>query len=191
MTKVGTIQDFCLTFIVNLKNNNLLKKVLKWANKKCKNFNTYSVVLKKKERKKEKHLKILFHTCVPKILMIWYSSWDTEWDGLELVIMVHFLPFYSSPPKNLKNQKFEKKKEKNCCDGDIIILHTHVHQKITITWGTVPYEVQFLRYRVRQTEFFVILYHFLTFYHLTSKKIEILKKWKKHLEMSSVYTCVP
>ena len=165
--------------------------MLKWANKKCKNFNTYSVVLKKKERKKEKHLKILFHTCVPKILMIWYSSWKTEWDGLELVITVHFLPFYSSPPKNLKNQKFEKIKEKNCCDGDIIILHTHVHQKITITWGTVPYEVQFLRYRVRQTEFFVILYHFLTFYHPTSKKIEILKKWKKYLEMLSVYTCVP
>ena len=30
------------------------------------------------------------------------------------------------------------KKRKNCCDGDIIILHTHAHQKITIIWGTVP-----------------------------------------------------
>ena len=28
---------------INLKNNYLLKKLLKWANKKCKNFNIYDV----------------------------------------------------------------------------------------------------------------------------------------------------
>ena len=33
--------------LMNLKNNFLLKKVLKCANKKCKNFNIYNVVLKK------------------------------------------------------------------------------------------------------------------------------------------------
>ena len=30
--------------LMNLKNNYLLKKLLKWANKKCKNFNIYDVV---------------------------------------------------------------------------------------------------------------------------------------------------
>ena len=29
---------------MNLKSNYLLKKLLKWANKKCKNFNVYNVV---------------------------------------------------------------------------------------------------------------------------------------------------
>ena len=30
--------------LTKLKNNYLLKKLLKWANKKCKNFNIYNVV---------------------------------------------------------------------------------------------------------------------------------------------------
>ena len=30
--------------LMNLKNNYLFKKMLKWANKKCKNFNNYNVV---------------------------------------------------------------------------------------------------------------------------------------------------
>ena len=52
------------------------------------------------------------------------------------------------------------------------------------------YKVRFLRYRVRQTEFFVILSHFLPFYPLTTWKIEILKKWKNHPEETSpFYTC--
>ena len=55
--------------LMNLKNNYLLKKLLKWANKKCKNFNIYNNVLFKKT--KEKHLEIsLFYTCVPKLMMI-------------------------------------------------------------------------------------------------------------------------
>ena len=44
---------------------------------------------------------------------------------------------------------------------------------------------------MRQTELFVILGHFLPFYHVTTQKIKILKKWRKHLEMSSFYMCVP
>ena len=54
---------------MNLKNNYLLKKLLKWTNKKCKSFNIYNVVIFSKN--KEKHLQIsLFYTCVPKILMM-------------------------------------------------------------------------------------------------------------------------
>ena len=32
---------------MNLKNNYLFKKLLKWADKKCKNFNIYNIGLKK------------------------------------------------------------------------------------------------------------------------------------------------
>ena len=50
--------------LMNLKNKHLLKKLLKWANKK-QNFNIYNVVFKKK---KKNNLNIsLFYTCVPKI----------------------------------------------------------------------------------------------------------------------------
>ena len=31
--------------LMNLKNNYLLKKLLKWSNKKCKNFNIYNIAL--------------------------------------------------------------------------------------------------------------------------------------------------
>ena len=48
------------------------------------------------------------------------------------------------------------------------------------------YEVQFLRYGVRQTELIVILAHFLPLY----KENQNFEKIKKHLEMASVYTCV-
>ena len=94
-----------------------------------------------------------------------------------------FFALYSPPPKNPKNQNFEKIKK---IARAIIILHKCSYQK------PQSYEaVQFLRYGVRQTEFFLILGHFLTLYPLTTRKIKILKQWKKHLEMSSLYTCVP
>ena len=57
---------------------------------------------------------------------------------------------------------------------------THVYQKAQ------SYEVQFLRYEVRR-----LFCHFGPFFALltpsplTTQKIKVLKKWKKHLEMSS------
>ena len=54
--------------LMNLKKL-FIKKLLKWANKECENFNIYNVVFFKK--KQRKHLELsLFYTCVPKILMI-------------------------------------------------------------------------------------------------------------------------
>ena len=45
--KVGHIisQNFCLPFIDELEKQLFIKKPLKWANKKCKNFNIYNVVV--------------------------------------------------------------------------------------------------------------------------------------------------
>ena len=52
----GTPQNFFLGFIDNLKTKQLLKKLLKWANKKQNNFNIYIAAFFKKN--KEKHLQI-------------------------------------------------------------------------------------------------------------------------------------
>ena len=66
------------------------------------------------------------------------------------VILGHFLSF--QPPDNLENQNF--KIEKNTWR---YYHFTHLHHK----WQS--YDVWFLRYGVQQTEFFVILDHFLPF----------------------------
>ena len=60
-----------------------------------------------------------------------YSSWDIEQNIMKLVILGHFLPFY--PPKNPKNQNFEKQK----FFLEILSFYTCV-PKITIIWSTVP-----------------------------------------------------
>ena len=55
--------------------------------------------------------------------------------------------------------------------GDIIILHKCTKKKQS-------YEVQFLRYSVKQTEFFVILGHFLPFYPPNNRQNENFIKMK-------------
>ena len=66
-TRWDTALNFLLVFI-DEPEKQLLKKLLKWANKKCKNFNIYNIVFFKNI--KEKHLEIsLFYTCLPKILI--------------------------------------------------------------------------------------------------------------------------
>ena len=68
--------------------------------------------------------------------------------------------------------------------GDIMILN--VYQK------SQSYDVWFLRNTVRQTEFFVILSHFLPFYHPLPLPIDPenqnFEKTKKSLEILSFYT---
>ena len=55
--------------LINLKNNYLLKKLLKWANRKCKDFSIYDVAFIKKQKKKQLEIS-RFYTCIPKMLMI-------------------------------------------------------------------------------------------------------------------------
>ena len=40
-------QNFCFVFIDELEKQLFIKKLLKWANKKCKNFSIFNVVSKK------------------------------------------------------------------------------------------------------------------------------------------------
>ena len=57
--------------------------------------------------------------------------------------------------------------------GDIIHHFTHVYQK------PQSYGVRFLGYGVQQTEFFVILGHFLPFYHPNDPENQNFVKKKK------------
>ena len=117
--------------------------------------------LKKKERKK--------NTCKyhDQNLDMIYSSWDTEQSILKLLVLGHFLPFY--PLKTPKIKILEN--EKNCWR-----YHHFTHGYLK----SQSYNVWFPRYEAWWTDFFVILGHFLPFYHpsfpLIILKIKILKK---------------
>ena len=126
--------------------------------------------------------------CTNNLYDVIYSSWDIEWDRLKLVIISHFLPF-TLPPKNPKSQNFEKTTK---IAGDIIILHecikNHNHMRYSsqdIDWD-----------RQKVLSFWAIYCQSPpTPPHppppLTTQKIKILKQWKKNLEKSSLYICIP
>ena len=94
-----------------------------------------------------------------------------------LVILDCFLPFY--PPNNPKNQNLEKK-----TPGDIITLNKRTindNHMMYVSW-------EMKRHRRNFLSFWIV---FCPFTPLTTRKIKILKKWKKYLEISSFYTSVP
>ena len=141
--------------------------MLKWAIKKQNNFHIYNAAfffLKKKNTCRYHHQN----------LDMIYSSWDIEQNILKLVILGHFFPFY--PIKNRKNQDF--KKWKICWRYHHF---THVYQ------NSQSYDVWFLRYKVRQTEFFVILGHFCPFTTHPPPNDEI-NVWRYY---PFIHTCVP
>ena len=135
--------------LTNLKNNYLLKTMLKWANK-CKHFHICNVAFKKKKKKntwkyplKTQQIKILkkwkhwlkissFYTCVPKTAIIWCMAPEI-WSKTD-IIFCHFGPFLPFNPSNdLENQKFWKNEKSTC------ICHhfTHLHQK-SWSWCMLP-----------------------------------------------------
>ena len=98
-------------------------------------------------------------------MLLRYGVWLTEF----VVILDHFLPFH--PPNNPKNQHFEKMK--NTPGGNIILHKCTINdnhmmygswdmERVRQKWQS--YDVWFLRYEARQTEFFVIFNYFLPFY---------------------------
>ena len=103
-----------------------------------------------------------------------YEAWQTEF----FVILDHFLPFY--PPNNPKNQNFEKMKKP---PGDIITLHMCTINDNHMMYGSWDMEHD-------RHNFLSFSTVFCPFTPLTTKKINILKKWKRSLEIS-FYTCVP
>ena len=127
-----------------------LKKLLKWANKKCKNFNIYNIAFFKKNKE---------------VLMIWSTVLEIQ---SVTDFWVIFCPF-TLTPKNPTNKNFEKVKQNYWRHHHF----TYVYQKPQL------YEIWFLRYGVRQGEIFVILGHFLPFYPLNNPEIQNFEKMEK------------
>ena len=103
-----------------------------------------------------------------------YGSWDMERNRQ------NFLSFWTIfCPNSPKYQNFEKILK---ISGDIIILHM----------CTINYNHMYGFWDIKHRQnFFVILDHFLLIYPLKTQKSEILKKWKKCLDILSFYTSVP
>ena len=93
--------------------------------------------------------------------------------------MGYFLLLY--PTNSPKKQNFEKMKK---TPGYVIILHM----------GTKIYDQMMYGYWdmvCDKCNYFSFWANFCPFTPLTARKIKILKKWKKHLEISSFYIWVP
>ena len=98
-----------------------------------------------------------------------------------------FCPF--TPLTTQKNQNFEKLKKK---PGDIIILHKCIknHDHMLYCYLDIVRN-EFNCYFSFFQNFLSIWPIFALLPTITAWKIKILKKWKKPLEISSFYICVP
>ena len=149
--KWGTTQNFCLTFTDELVKQIFIKKTDEVSQLKTKIISIFTM-LHLKKKLKENTRRYLYFTPVYQNLDMNCSSWDIESDRLKL-------------PNNLKI-KILKKWKKNCWRNHFI----HVYQS---------FNVQFLWYRLRQTEFFIILGHFLPFYPTNNPHNQNFAKLKK------------
>ena len=145
------------------------KKLLKWVNKKCENFNIYNVAFFLKN--KEKHLR--YHCFTPAYQKSWWYDLQFLRYRVSQTEIGNYVPI--TPPL-LKTWKIRilKKWKKNSW-----IYHhfTHVHQKLQ------SFEVWFLRYRMKWDRqkflsFWAIFCPFTPPPTTTTWKIKILKKWK-------------
>ena len=104
-----------------------------------------------------------------------YSSWDMEHNKLKLVILGLFCLF--TP---LKTPKIKILKNKTIC--------WRYHDFTQVYQRSQSHDVWFLRYGVRHTKCFIILGHFLPFYHPPptndpeNQNFEEKKKMKKMTE---------
>ena len=99
------------------------------------------------------------------------------------VIIFHFGPFFALLlPKQPEKSKFWENEK---TPGDIIILHKCTKNYDQIMYGSWD------MVRDRCNRYFSFWAIFCPLTPLTAQKIKILKKWKKHLEISSFYISVP
>ena len=88
---------------MNLKYNYLFKKLLKWANKKCKNFNTYNVasLKKKKNTWRYNYFAPVYHTFLwYDLQFLRYRVWQTKISNYG-----SFFGLLPPPPPSLKTKK--------------------------------------------------------------------------------------
>ena len=124
---------------------------------------------------------IILHKCTINDNLMMYGSWDIECDGQ------NFLSFWTifcsfSP---LTTPKIEILKNWRKTYGDIIILH-----KCTKNHDDMLYcSLDMARNGCNCCFSFWAI--FCPFTLLKARKIKILQKWKKHLEISSFHKCLP
>ena len=118
----------------------------------------------------------ILHMCTKNHSHMMHGSWDMECNRQNfLSLWTVFCPFI--PPMDPENQNFEKKTNKL---ADIIL------QMFTINDSHMIYDME-----CNRQIFLSFLTVFCTFTPLTTRKIKILKNWKKPLEIPSFYTSVP
>ena len=128
-----------------------------------------------------------FYTYVPKITVIWCMVFEI-WSPTDRTFC-HFGPFFAllppspSPIHPLMIPKIKILKKLKKMPGDIILLHINVYHK----WRS--YDIWFLKYKVQQTEIFVILRHFCHFRLLTTWKIKILTLKKTPGDITILHIC--
>ena len=145
--------------------------------------------INKNEKKKTPGDIIILHKSTKNHDHRLYCSWDMACDECNYFsFWVTFCLFTHHPPptltaRKMKIQKKWKKKKKK--PGDIIILHkftkTHDHM-LYYSWDMVCDRCNCC------FSFWAIVFPFTP---VTAQKIKISKTWKKCLEISSFYTCIP
>ena len=150
--KRGTPQNLCLAFIYELEKQLFIKKTVKWANKKCKNFNIYNVVFF--QTNKEKHWRYHYFTS-PYQKSWWYDLQFLRYRVRQTEIGNDgsFFALLPRPHKNPTKNEIWKNEKKLL---EISSCYTNV-PKTTIIWGMVP------EIRSETHNFFVILGHVLPF----------------------------
>ena len=110
------------------------------------------------------------------MIFMTYSSWDIEQNILELVILGHLLPFYPHKNPKIKILKNEK-------------IYWRYHHFTYVYHKSQSYDVQFLRYGVRQAECFVILGYFLPFQPPDNLKNHNFKIEKTSGDIITLHIC--
>ena len=125
---------------------------------------------------------IILHLCSLNDNHMIYGSWDMKHNRLNfLSFWTIFCPFTSLKTWKIKILKKWKQQKKML--GDIIILYMCTINENHMMYGSWDMEYD-------RPFFFSFLTILCLFTPLTSQKIKILKKEKKHLEIS-FYTSVP
>ena len=118
---------------------------------------------------------IILHMCSKIHNHMWYNSWHIECTRQNVLsFWAIFCPFNLLTTRKIKH--FEKTKRQS---GDIIILHLCVTNDIILCK---------LPEKWSATIFCHFWSVFCTFTLLTTQKIKISKKWKKHLAISPAWT---
>ena len=143
VSKEGQTSESVWHLLMNVKNNYLFTKPLKWANKKYKKFENKNDIFKKKIWK---NIWRYYFTSVYKkswsydLQFLRYRVWQTEID----IYGSFFAVLTPHPLKNQKNNNFENMIK---TAGDIIILHMCTkspnHTRYS-SWDTTWYRQNFL-----------------------------------------------